>query len=425
MNIQKITLLNTSDKNIYYSYTNSEGLEILQKELEPNIQQTIWAIPNSLKIPQYSTTNLEITEEYVTLENSCDSTYCSQNCCQYRITARAGSVYTYINCEGVEITGILDTGQSVLICTSNFETIVAKSSIVELLGCCTEFPPQTPSNTPTPTVTPTPGQNIPTYYYDGSCGEIIPQDVVGGFENESFSIISYDLGTYVGYITLSFSAGNTPDKFDITWNNNTVSSGFRSTCYDFTPQTCSVYNQTLLSLGYAEVSGSGSGTININKSSSNPQTLVVRVTSPIYPAEWDLTLNCVTSTPTPTITQTSTQTPTPTITPTTVLRSILMFTSTTLDNVCIAGSGSTSSYYTNSSIIQVGSVICTNPELTEFAPEGVYGIAEDEVEGIRIVGNDGGVDEVKKCQIVSCCPVPKAGHGSGIIGQKNINDVIV
>ena len=290
MNIQKITLLNTSDKNIYYSYTNSEGLEILQKELGPNIQQTIWAIPNSLKIPQYSTTNLEITEEYVTLENSCDSTYCSQNCCQYRITARAGSVYKYINCEGVEITGILDTGQSVLICTSNFETIVAKSSIVELLGCCTEFPPQTPSNTPTPTVTPTPGQNIPTYYYDGSCGEIINQDVVGGFENESFSIISYDLGTYVGYITLSFSAGNTPDKFDITWNNNTVSSGFRSTCYESVPPNCNNYSETLSSLGYSKVVGVSTGTLIIEKSSVSPPTLIVKVTSPIYPAAWQLNL---------------------------------------------------------------------------------------------------------------------------------------
>jgi len=420
MLFQKITLSNTTNEDAYYNYVTTEGQFISQKLIPPSSRQTIWVVAGSLTVaPGFAQFIVEDeVEGIIPALAECNAVYCQQNCCQYRITSqRSLTSWRYIDCEDNEVSGILNGGQSLTICASFLDSIVAPGCNIEILGCCPQYPPQTPSNTPTPTVTPTPAQNLPTYYYNGTCGQVINQNTVGEFDSPSYTEITFDLGTYVGNVSLSFNAGRLPEKFDLIWNNNIITSGFRSTCYDFTPQTCSVYNQTLLSLGYTEVSGSGSGTININKSSSNPQTLVVRVTSPIYPAEWDLTLNCVTSTPTPT--------PTPTITPTTVLRSILMFTSTTLDNVCIAGSGSTSTYYTNSSIIQVGSVIFTNPELTEFAPEGVYGIAEDEVEGIRIVGNNGEIEEVRNCQVAICCPSPQPGPGAGIPGQKNMSGVTI
>lgn len=107
-----------------------------------------------------------------------------------------------------------------------------------------------------------------------------------------------------------------PDKFTITWNGQSYTSGYRGG---------SVYNSVLksklteLGLPEEEIIGNGVGSIAFNKTSALPETAILRIDSPLQNSRWSAQLNCPpppTATPSPTPTKTPTATTTPTNTPT-------------------------------------------------------------------------------------------------------------
>ena len=200
---------------------------------------------------------------------------------------------------------------------------------------------QTLTTTPTLTSTPTPTQTgFQLINKTASCGEQV--DASGGTGGKSIQTITIDTGTLTGFFTLDFSSYYVPDKFEVFWNGNKViDTGFRGS---------DIFNGVLNSLGYPNISGTGSDSISFNKTSSSPSTVTVVVTAPLDGTVWDFILNCPavptststptptrTSTPTQTLTSTPTQTPTftstQTITPTQTLTRTLTSTPTPT-NVC-------------------------------------------------------------------------------------------
>jgi hypothetical protein len=313
MVFQKVTLSNPTNKNTYFNYVNIEGQLISQKLLPPGTSQTIWIIEGSLVIaPGFAQFIVEDeVEGIIPAVSECDAIYCLENCCTYKISARSGlKSWRYIDCEGTEVNGILNGGQSITICASFTDSIVAEGCEITLIGCCPQFPPQTPSNTPTNTPTPSPIPDLPGYYFDGTCGTQITQNSVGIFDTPSVVQLGFDLGDYVGPVTLTYNSFSTPDNFKLSWNTSEVESGFRSSCFTSTPQTCSSYNNSLLAIGYTSIVGGPIGTLTINKSSSSPSQVFVTITSPLAGTDWTVSVECVSVTPTPTTTQTPSITPT-------------------------------------------------------------------------------------------------------------------
>ena len=216
MIFQKITLSNNSSKNAYYNYVNTSAQLISQKLIEPNSKQTIWIVAGSLNVVSGFAQFIveDEVEGIIPAAPECNATFCLSNCCQYRITATSGlRSWRYIDCEGTENSGILNGGQSITICASFFDSIVAAGCEILLLGCCPQFPPQTPSNTPTATMTPTPIVELPTFTYQGLCGTVIDSYMVGAASTQSQCEITFEIGTYTGPIVLNFNSfGSTRAK---------------------------------------------------------------------------------------------------------------------------------------------------------------------------------------------------------------------
>jgi hypothetical protein len=315
MILQKIKLSNPTDKNAYYNYADQTGLIVSQKLLPPGTTQTIWALPKTLTIaPGYAQFIVEDEVEVISPPGpECDVPYCASNPCLYRITAISGiRSWRYVDVLGNEISGILYGGQSITVCALFTDSIVADGCDIILLGCCPNYQPQTPTPTQTQTVTPSSMTGLPTYYFEGTCGTIINQNTVGAFDAPSISVIGFNVGSYIGNITLTFNSSSNPEEFMLMWNNTTVESGFRSSCFSSTPQTCDSYNAQLNNLGYGSIVGPANGTLTLEKTNTSPSTITVTIISPLPGTDWEITLTCVEI---PTSTPTQTQTITPSITP--------------------------------------------------------------------------------------------------------------
>ncbi len=98
-----------------------------------------------------------------------------------------------------------------------------------------------------------------------------------------------DFGTDIGEAGLHYDSYSVPDKFEITWNGDTVSTGYVGV---------SSYNQQLLTAGVPQNEintanpTNGAGTLSFQKTSAYPTTAVITVTAPLNGTAWKFTTFC-------------------------------------------------------------------------------------------------------------------------------------
>jgi hypothetical protein len=145
----------------------------------------------------------------------------------------------------------------------------------------TSTPTLTPTNTSTPTGSPVSGAYTAT-----TCGNLVSATLWAGSGNIGFFTVDITGVTETGNVVLDFQAFNVPDRFSIMWDNDEVlNTGFRGS---------SSYDSQLISLGYPAVSGSGSGSMSFNKTTSTPSLIRIYIEAPLTGTAWELTLNCPT-----------------------------------------------------------------------------------------------------------------------------------
>lgn len=112
------------------------------------------------------------------------------------------------------------------------------------------------------------------------CSESMSHDgELGVFE---FTI---DFGTDVGECGIDYIAGDIPEKFEIEWNGNVFSSGYVG---------LSDHDQSLINLGVnpSEINtndpSSGTGQLKFIKTEAEPQIAIIRVTSKLSEAIWQV-----------------------------------------------------------------------------------------------------------------------------------------
>lgn len=99
-----------------------------------------------------------------------------------------------------------------------------------------------------------------------------------------------NFGTQTGMCGIQYNASHIPDKFDITWNGITVSTGYVG---------CNEYNNQLLNAGVPSSQinttphpGNGAGQLLFNKTSAFPTTAVITVTGVIGNTGWNFSGIC-------------------------------------------------------------------------------------------------------------------------------------
>jgi len=94
-----------------------------------------------------------------------------------------------------------------------------------------------------------------------------------------------DFGTGLGNAGIDYNAFKNPDKFEIEWNGQIYSSGYRGSNNN---------DQALISLGIpqSEINtanpSNGSGSLIFLKDQAEPSTALIRVTAPLNGTSWDL-----------------------------------------------------------------------------------------------------------------------------------------
>lgn len=109
-------------------------------------------------------------------------------------------------------------------------------------------------------------------------GSIIREQASGTY------VINIDFGTLLGTVGFNYNSNGLPVKYDIEWNGNVYSTGFVGD---------STHNSELNSLGLPNVSGSGTGLFEFNKTESIPRNATVKVTAPICDTSFTINGLCV------------------------------------------------------------------------------------------------------------------------------------
>lgn len=121
----------------------------------------------------------------------------------------------------------------------------------------------------------------------GSCGATIFPE--GGNGTYTYTV---DFGPAIGIAGINYNSYSIPDKFDILWNGQLYSSGYRGD---------SGQNQDLLDLGVSGVfpdqintasPTNGIGTLTFNKNSASPSTAQIIVYGPLGGTNWEFTSIC-------------------------------------------------------------------------------------------------------------------------------------
>ena len=147
----------------------------------------------------------------------------------------------------------------------------------------------------TTTVAPT---TIPPVYGTGTCN--IRQN--GASSGAGYWEYTIQLGGNVGEVLLNYNAYMIPDKFVVEYDGEVViDTGFVGD---------PTYDSQLLNLGYTAVTGVGGGTASFIKSTSTPETALVKVTAPLQSTAWEFTMTCPTDSPNPTTVAPTTVAPT-------------------------------------------------------------------------------------------------------------------
>lgn len=98
-----------------------------------------------------------------------------------------------------------------------------------------------------------------------------------------------DFGSDIGEAGINYNAFNVPDKFEIEWNGNIISSGYVG---------LDTYNQQLINLGInpSEIKtdnpSSGSGQLLFTKDQASPNTAIIRVSAPLSGTAWNISGIC-------------------------------------------------------------------------------------------------------------------------------------
>lgn len=115
-------------------------------------------------------------------------------------------------------------------------------------------------------------------------------DSVNSGGGAGYQVFTVDFGTGVGNAGINYNAQSVPDKFDIIWNGQTFSSGYRGS---------NTYNNALLNAGVplSEIQtaspSNGVGQLIFNKSSAYPTTAQIIVTAPLGGTAWSFSSFCV------------------------------------------------------------------------------------------------------------------------------------
>lgn len=109
--------------------------------------------------------------------------------------------------------------------------------------------------------------------------------------NQGAYTFTLDLGTGIGMVNVNYNAQNIPDKFDITWNSQFITTNYRGS---------STYNQSLLNAGVPASQiqtanpSNGAGVISFFKNLPTPTTATITVTAPLGGTAWTLISACPT-----------------------------------------------------------------------------------------------------------------------------------
>jgi hypothetical protein len=117
------------------------------------------------------------------------------------------------------------------------------------------------------------------------CGQYLSVD------SPQIGVSTYEiiLGTDIGTVNFSVNAYTVPDRFQIYWDGNLIAdTGFLGS---------SQYDAQLISLGYPPTVGYSATTVPFQKTTAQPTTATLVVTSPIDGSVWGSFLECVPVTP--------------------------------------------------------------------------------------------------------------------------------
>lgn len=99
-----------------------------------------------------------------------------------------------------------------------------------------------------------------------------------------------NLGTATGMTCINYNAQGIPDKFDLLWNGQTFTTGYRGdSSYDQALQNAGV---PLSQINTAPSPGNGAGQLCFNKTSAQPSTMQVTVSGPLGGTAWSFTVVC-------------------------------------------------------------------------------------------------------------------------------------
>jgi len=90
-------------------------------------------------------------------------------------------------------------------------------------------------------------------------------------------------GTGIGSCGINFNNNKIPDRYTITWNGTSYTTGFVGD---------SSYNNDLNKLGYPNVTGSTSNFLRFNKTSAYPTTAIIQIDAPLALTQWAANVVC-------------------------------------------------------------------------------------------------------------------------------------
>lgn len=132
-----------------------------------------------------------------------------------------------------------------------------------------------PIEPPAPASNPCDASPVP----NASCGDYI------NYSGASGTFYYYiDAGTGVGDFTIDYESYTIPDRFTLTWNGKST-----TTCF----VGDSSYNAQLSALGFGPVSGNGTGSLKIAKTSASPSMVELRVDGPLEGTAWNVGVRCL------------------------------------------------------------------------------------------------------------------------------------
>lgn len=100
-----------------------------------------------------------------------------------------------------------------------------------------------------------------------------------------------DVGESVGSCSIDYNAYDIPDRFTMTWGDNSY-----TTCF----VGASSYNSQLHALGFGSVAGPGAGNLKFYKDKAFPTIVGIRVDAPLDGTLWAFKANCI-KLPTPSL----------------------------------------------------------------------------------------------------------------------------